>query len=226
LTYSPIGAGVGAFFGGGIGYEIGGLSPLEQSSNAAGLTASEINTILGCNGAAWSPPDPGYGGMNWGTGQVAVEYNLDSGVNYKLFAQQGYRGLGQVSTAPGDAGIVNYVFGVGTLLSNPGTPPGPGVGTPVTIDWSSQAAADTTITSIANAFYWTACQASYTETDCLAQGDCTIVTSDSLGHSSFTLSPSAALVQSCGFSMAPITFVFPQGSSTPEQIYVVNGGGQ
>jgi hypothetical protein len=30
---------------------------------------------------------------------------------------------------------------------------------------------------------------------------------------------------SCLYNIAPITFVFPQGSSIPEQIYVVNGAG-
>jgi hypothetical protein len=53
-----------------------------------------------------------------------------------------------------------------------------------------------------------------------------IVEPDQQGHSSFTLSPSAALVMSCLNNIQPITFVFPQGSSTPQQIYVVNGAGQ
>ncbi len=224
MTYAPIAAGGGALFGNQIGYQIGGLIPTQPSSNPAGLTVSEINTILGCNGASWTPPDPGYGGIDWGTGQVALEYNLDSGVNFKVFAQQGYRGLGSVSAGV-DGGTTYYTFGVGTLLTSQGTPPGPGVGTPVTIDWTNQANADTTITAMANAFYSTACSMPVNDFDCVMQGDCTIVLDDGQGHSSFTLQPSSALFQTCGSTITPIALVFPQGASVPEQIYVVNSGG-
>jgi hypothetical protein len=222
MTYSPINTAQGAFYGAGnvIGTQIGGLSPLAESSNPAGLTASETNTILGCNGASWSPPDPGYTGMQWGTGQVALESNLDSGIDYKLFAQQGYRGLGSIS-ATFNGITTYYTFGVGTLLTNPDTPPGPGVGTPVQMDWAPYS---TAVTNIANAFYESACGA--TVTSCVVSGDCSIVLNDGNGHSSFTLAPSPTLVQNCGFNIAPITFVFAYGGSIPEQIYVTNSGGQ
>jgi hypothetical protein len=202
---------LGGYYQNEYSYYFAGTEPMRAASNALGLTDPELNTLFGCGGTTWTPPDNGYGGMQWGSGSVAAEYNLDSGVNYKVYALSGYEGTWQFSEADGGA----YTIGVGSMTLG---------SSPVTIDWTSATTADPTVTSIANALYGTYCSAP-PDTDCVAQGDCTIVTDDGKGHSTFTLAPGANMAANyC--PMQAITVVFAKGSSTPEQIYVTNPGGQ
>jgi hypothetical protein len=204
--------GLAGYFQGTAAFGLGGTFPMLPSSNPLGLTDTELNTVFGCGGTSWAPPDTGYGGMQWGSGQVATEFNIDSGVNYKVYAQAGYVGTWAFSEADGGA----YTFGIGSAT----------LGTaPVTIDWSDAASADATITSIANAWY-NYNFSSPPDTDCSAQGDCTIVANDGHGHSTFSLSPSVTMQDNYSGAVQTITVVFAQGSSTPEQIYVTNPGGQ
>jgi hypothetical protein len=193
-------------------YFIAGNEPMRGASNPLGLTDTELNTLFGCGAVSWTPPDPGYGGMQWASGAVAAEYNLDSGVNYKVYAQSGYQGAWVL---PEDDGGT-YNVGVGSMTLG---------GSPVTIDWSDASSADATITSIANALYGYQCSAP-PDTDCAAQGDCTIVADDGNGHSTFSLAPSANMQNNYCGAMQAITVSFAKGSSTPEQIYVTNPGGQ
>jgi hypothetical protein len=187
--------------------QIGNVIPERGISNPNGLTYSELQTAWGCGGSSWTPPDPGYGGMQWANGAVAAEYNLDSGVNYKVYAQSGYRG-----------GMSFYPADGGTYYLTVGSP------TP-TIDWTSAATANPAITAIANDYYYTNCTAP-ADTDCVAAGDCSIVVNDGSGHSTFTLSPGTNLVNNYCGTMQAVTFVLAQGTSVPEQIYATNPGGQ
>jgi hypothetical protein len=200
-----------------LGVAIGGLPGL-VSDNDAGLTVVQANTILGCNGTSWTSPDPGYGGMQWGDGAVAMEYDPDSGVNYKIIAQSGYVGTWSYATAAtADAGVQTYTIGIGTMSVATEDDAGP-----LSIDWTSVATATPTVTQIANAWYETYCSAP-PDADCVALGDCSIVIDDGQGHSRFVLAPSAAMIaNNCYYDIQPVTFVFPQGSSSPEQIYVTN----
>jgi hypothetical protein len=208
----------------GNGFNIGGVPTRNAASNADGLTASEANGALGCNGTSWATPDQGYGGMQWGGGELAMEYNLDSGVNYRVYAQSGYKGLWTAQAWPQGSTPQSYQIGIGVLQSGVFDDAGVNVSwSDVTIDWTSQQTAAPTVTALANAWYMQSC-GTLTDSDCLAAGDCAVVVDDGHGHSSFTLVPSvnSAIGVNCGGYLAPITFVFPQGSSKPEQIYVEN----
>ena len=109
MTYSQISSS-------GLGFYIGGIATNDVLSNAGGFTFTEANTIFGCNGTAWTPPDVGYGGIQWGTGELTMEYNADSGVNYKVFVQSGYKGRVYAQTSPSDdAGAQYYQIGIGAL---------------------------------------------------------------------------------------------------------------
>ncbi len=194
---------------------IASVTPMQGYASPNGLTNAELDMAYGCNGQSFAPPDNGYGGMKWGAGSgaIASEYNLDSGVNYKVFAQQGYYGTMQFSDADGGA----YTLGVGAATF--GT-------TAIKIDWTSAATANPAITTISNAWWEYNCTAA-PDTDCAAAGDCTIVPDDGNGHSLFTLTAGANMVNNyCGVPVQDVTVVFPKGSSTPSQIYVTNPGGK
>ncbi len=201
-------------YGTGEGFDIGGFPTNRKLSNGDGLTVSEANPVLGCAGAAWTPPENGLGGMQWGNDVLAMEYNLDSGVNYKVYAQSGYRGFWQEG---------NYKIGVGLLQAAVPDDAGVPHWTDTAIDWTSVSTASPTVTAIANAWYGEVCGAS-PEADCVASGDCSIVVDDGQGHSSFTLAPSpaGALAVGCVWQIDPIAFVFAQGSRVPAQIVVTN----
>jgi hypothetical protein len=222
MTYSAI-------YPSGAGVQIGGISTAAVRSTAAGLTVAEANSLLGCNGVPWTPPDDGYAGIAWGGGILTMEYDPSTGVNHAVSAQSGYKGLLQIQTgSQNDAGAAFYEVGVGLLQIGALDDAGASVVyTNLAVDWTSVTTADPVITGIANAWYAFACGAP-PDTDCVAQGDCTIVVNDGNGHSTFTLAPvgTAGVGAFCLGYLAPITLVFPRGSSVPVSITAVNVGGQ
>jgi hypothetical protein len=139
--------------------ETGGLHQAEYASNPLGLTWTEAVEIEGSGQPALAP-DPGYGAIAWGqSGEVMMEYDLDSGVNYRVFARAGYPGL--IS-----AGFTGRIGGPLQLVP----------GTDYVIDWSDGGVSGS-VTPLSNAV----CLA--TDTDCVASGDCTIVPDDGRGNS-------------------------------------------
>jgi hypothetical protein len=199
---------------------IGSLSPALHQASPSGLTVTEANSIMGCGGVAGTSIVAGYPLMQWGSsGEVSMDYN-DAGVGYHIYVGSGYKGtLSLQAAGAGDAAVNAYVLGVGTALVN---------GSPLTIDWTSVASANPTITAIANSFLSTLCQPTApSDGDCVLQGDCTIVPNDGAGHSTFSLMiGDTAAMTGCPNLSAPLTFVFPQGTSSPSQVYLTNIGGQ
>ncbi|HTQ45587.1 MAG TPA: hypothetical protein VMI75_22665 [Polyangiaceae bacterium] len=183
---------------GSISYEsMGDLVQSEYVSTQAGLTFTEANAVE-CNGTPTTAPDPGYGGITWGqSGELTMEYNLDSGVNYKLFAQSGYKGSLNFADA---TGATLYTVAVDTPITANGSA--------VAMNWANDAVA----TTLSNAF----CGAA--DTDCAAAADCTFVANDGSGHS--------YLGFPCGAGFDAVGIQFPQGSSTPSRIITVNPLGQ
>jgi hypothetical protein len=195
---------------------MGGLAPADPVANSAGMLASEANAIAGCGAVAVTPPDPGYAAEEWGGGEMELEYNVDSGVAYKLFAKKGYKGTLDMTVSEADAGPNEYNIGVESLTLN---------GAPVTLDWTDGDAGtlNAAITDISNA--WLAEYCGWTDTDCVQGGDCVITPDDGQGHSTFTLVTAPWLVPYCG-DQHPLTFVFPKGANAPAEIYATNPGGQ
>jgi hypothetical protein len=163
-----------------------------------------------------SAPDPGYAAEQWGGGEMELEYNADSGVAYKLFVTKGYKGVLDMAASEADAGTNEYNVGIGSLTVN---------GAPVTLDWADGDAGtlNASVTDISNA--WLAGYCGTEDSDCVQAGDCVITPDDGQGHSTFSLVTAPWLVPYCG-DMHPITFVFPQGTSAPTEIYATNPGGQ
>jgi hypothetical protein len=146
----------------GPGADLGGLHLYMHGSNLRGMTWTEANEIE-CNYVSTIAPDPGYGAIQWGPlGEVLLEYDPDSGVNYRAFAREGYQG------SYGD-GLTTA--GIGTPLQVDG-----GV---YAIDWDAAAIA---VTPLANYVCAT------TDGDCADAGNCTIVPDDGHGNSYFGFS--------------------------------------
>jgi hypothetical protein len=195
-----------------VGFSIGGIYEYPGVVQPAGLTKLEADAVE-CSGAAETAPDPGYGMIAWGPhGEVAMEYNKSTGVNYKLFARTGYRG-----------NVFSIIDGTNDYELTPGA--ATKNGKPWVIDWTSMATATTEVTSVVNAWFYRYCGAT-PETDCVAAGDCSIVLDDGKGHSSFQIHESQATFDACGVAPEPIGFTFTQGTTDLTEVYVVNSGGQ
>ncbi|MGO8992205.1 MAG: hypothetical protein ACLQVI_02675 [Polyangiaceae bacterium] len=168
---------------------LGNLVQTEYASNPLGLTATEANEIE-CNGTPVSAPDPGYGALEWGQlGEVEMEYVLDGGVNYRLYAHAGYKGLLQWSAA-GD----NFSTGIGV---------------PVTRNGSEDAGSPNALaTSLTNGV------CSFSDTDCVDAGHCTVILNDGSGNT--------YLGVSCGYPADLLGIEFPQGTNTPTEIFTTN----
>ena len=216
--WTPVSLG-GSILNGAFSGVVGGISPALRLANPLGLTVTEANTILGCGGIAGIAPDPGYALMKWGSqGEVSMEYD-DAGLGYKIFASTGFNGAFSLpAVTVGDASTAAYSLAIGSASLVNGA----------NIDWTTAATADTAVTAIVNALIVNLCGGPpNAESSCSSMGDCTITLDDGNGHSSFTI----ALVETapmiwCGNTPTePLTFVFPQGTSTPSQIFIANGPG-
>ncbi len=174
---------------------IGGLYLGTQVSNPTGLTYVESNAVE-CSGISVTPPDPGYGGYEWGqNGEVEAEYVLDSGLVHELFAKPGYVGTFPISDA---TETNNYVFAIGSPASDNGAG--------FTIDWPASGT-PAAATKLSNAY----CGA--TDTDCVAAGDCTV---------SYDGSGNMVLGFTCEYPSALAGIVFTHDTSTPQQFFVTN----
>ena len=198
------------------GAQVGYLTPAEPVSNDAGMLATEADNLAGCNGVSVPAPDPGYSAEQWGAGEVELEYNPDSGVAYKVLVGEGYQGQLTVTSSVGDGGsLMGYTVGIGIMTA---------AGVPLMLDWSNtDGGLNATVTALSNGWFSSA-GCSFVDSDCVQQGDCTIVPDDLDGHSTFTFAMSPAHAASCA-DPHPITFVFAQGTSVPSAIYVTNPGG-
>ncbi len=187
---------------------IGGLNPAKTGTNTNGQTWEEADAIE-CNGTAGTPPDTGYGDIQWGpSGEVELEYNLGSpaarqDVTYKIFAKQGYMGTFEMW----DAASNDYVIWIGGITKN-------GVAFP--IDWTSVATATPAITELSNvAGYWLG--HTWTDADCVTAAHCTITADDGNGHSVFTLTPDLKV---------GMQFVSPQGTTNVSEIAAIWNAGK
>jgi hypothetical protein len=175
---------------------IGGLVAPWAQQSIPGDTVTQANAREGCGGTSVAAPDPGYAAMQWGpSGEVLLEYHLDSGAGHAIFGRAGYRG----QFASG-----GIVLAVGSAVTRNGAP--------MPIDWTSIAAATPAVTAISNQ-WWPHTQGS---TDCVAANDCTIVPDDGQGHSTFTLTD----LSQQDPTWPTLTFVFPQGSSVVQEVVV------
>jgi hypothetical protein len=188
MDYAPISA-----------FDIGNLESMLYGSNPNGMTFTEGNAFE-CNGTVVSPEDDaGVGAMAWGpSGEVVMEYDA-TGLNTKISAKAGYKGLLQFSDATGTNA---YSTGVDVPLTSNGQP--------VQIQWPAPGPASSTasLTALSNAVCGLA------DDDCVLEGDCNVTANDGRGHS--------VIEFTCGFATAEVALVFPLGSTTPVEIYAVN----
>ncbi|MGO8992204.1 MAG: hypothetical protein ACLQVI_02670 [Polyangiaceae bacterium] len=168
---------------------LGDLTQSEYASNLLGLTFAEANE-LECNGVAVSAPDPGYGAIEWGQfGEAEMEYVLDGGVNYRLYAHTGYKGLFRWTVSGDDFST--------------------GIGVPVTKNGSEDAGSTNALaTSLTNGV------CSFSDTDCVDAGHCTVILNDGSGNT--------YLGVSCGYPADLLGIEFSQGTNTPTEIFTTN----
>jgi hypothetical protein len=187
---------------------VGGLTQGFMISNPRGLTYTEANSVW-CNGTqVASPPDPGFGAIAWGqSGEVLMEYALDGGLNYKIYAQNGYKGFFSICVAS-TPDTTCWGFQLGQAVTALSFANGSTTGTPLgpySIDWSTSSA---TATTFANGVCGTS------DTDCASSGDCTFLPNDGKGNS--------YLGFSCGTGHDEFGVSFTQGTNIPTQFVSVN----
>ena len=157
MAYGYIQAGFPQPSGGATGAQIGGIAPSRRKPD--GLTWQDADAI-GCSGTQVTSDDPGYGAIQWGNGEVVVEYNKTTNIIYKVIAKAGYGG-----TLDGQLGADAYSVGIGTLTKN---------GAAFAIDWASPTAS---ATALVNAVTFSS------DADCTVAATCTPTADDGLGHS-------------------------------------------
>jgi hypothetical protein len=204
-TCSSLAANVEAMDWATVGFRsIGGLNLGLALSNPRGLTYTEANAVE-CNGATVPAPDPGFSAMAWGqSGEVVMEYSPDGGLNYKVYAQRGYKGWYILCDG---TGANCWTFQIGQPVDDLNAITGTDLG-PYATDWSSSSA---TATTFSNAF----CQA--TDTDCVAAGDCTFTPNDGKGGTYVGFI--------CGSAHDLFGITFTQGTNIPTQMVSVNPRG-
>ncbi len=174
---------------------LGGLTISDHVSNTTGLTYVEANTVE-CSGMSVTPPDPGFGGYQWGqNGEVEAEYVLDSGLIRTLYAKPGYVGSLFITDS---TRANNYVFTIG----NSATDNDAGF----TIDWPASGT-PIAATTLSNAY------CGVTDTDCVAAGDCTV---------SYDGSGNMMLGFTCNGPLPLNGIVFTHETSTPQQFFATN----
>jgi hypothetical protein len=147
-----------------------------------------------------------------------MEYNQATGVNYKLFARRGYKAdILDLYEPLADGGVgVAYSIAIEGLTKK---------GQAFSIDWTSEATAVPAVTALWNAWSFSILSGTV-DTDCVAQGDCTITLDDGAGHSGFVLSLSASTASQSGASIEALGFNFAKGTSDLVELYIVNPAGK
>jgi hypothetical protein len=164
-NWAPIFQGYGTSLSG----SIGNLYLSRKKSNPNGMTVTEADAVA-CNGTPATPHDTGYGAIQWGSGELLMEYNQTTKVAYKVIASAGYKGTLDANDNSGN----KYSIGIGKITKN---------GVPYVIDWANPSLRVNELSNAVN---------QVTETDCVSSGNCTFVADDGAGHSRVAF-PQAAL---------------------------------
>jgi hypothetical protein len=144
------------------GHQVGpwvGSLDLTVSTRKPGLTWQDANA-LECNGKSVPSPDPGYGAIAWGGGEVLLEFNATTNFAYKVIVKAGYNGP---LVAADGKNTFSFTIG-GSVTKN---------GAPFALDWANPSS----FTELSNAI------GINEDTDCVAAQSCVVTADDGAGHS-------------------------------------------
>jgi len=193
------------------GYQTLAGVPLYSSvTGDQGLTGQQTDEFL-CNGVAGAPVTVD-GGSTYDTysfgqnGEVVLEYNSQSGIDYKLSAvNAGYRAPMYLSDSIGD----NYVLTIGNPIKNNDAA--------VDADFPGPGTTPKIATALSNAFMMGTCGLPTPDNDCVDAGDCTV---------SYDSSGNMVVGFVCYQATPPLGVVIAHDSNTAAQFFATNPNGQ